>query len=136
MQWSSLALLALAFGLTAAPAAAADHTSTPSFATGTTAEPTRTQSSTGTATHTIKVGPKESPHGYVPHSIEADVGDLVVFEFYPRNHSVLQADFGAPCVPADGDFFWSEPFNDFDEVDGVLQGPVSFVCEMLLQEVR
>ncbi|KAL2831153.1 hypothetical protein BDW59DRAFT_158098 [Aspergillus cavernicola] len=81
-------------------------------------------------------GPKEDPHGYVPHSLEANVGDLIVFEFSPRNHSVAQADWKAPCMPADGDYFFSGIKNDFDEVNGQAVGrlptwnwtPTFFYC--------
>ncbi|KAG5287958.1 extracellular serine-rich protein [Histoplasma ohiense] len=66
---------------------------------------------TGPATHTISVAPKQSPHGYDPKSIEADVGDEIVFEFYPSNHSVVRADFNAPCVPASHDVFFSGHFE-------------------------
>jgi plastocyanin len=78
------------------------------------------------ATHTVKVGPKENPHQYVPHNITAAVGDVIVFEFYPRNHSVVKADFMAPCVPAAGGIFYSGEFNTFNEnSDGQLEGEVS-----------
>ncbi|KAL4805560.1 hypothetical protein BDV18DRAFT_161211 [Aspergillus unguis] len=87
-----------------------------SASTGT---PTR---SSAKETHTIQVGPKQDPHSYVPHSVDAKVGDLIVFEFYPRNHSVVQADWKAPCVPADGDYFFSGIKNDFDEVNGQVVG--------------
>lgn len=85
--------------------------------------------SAGSATHTIKVGPREDPHQYYPHSVNADVGDTIVFEFYPRNHSVVKADYMAPCVPAVGEYFYSGMFNNFneDEDNGELNGPVS-VC--------
>lgn len=100
-----------------------------------TASPTPTSASktattlAGSATHTIKVGPREDPHQYYPHSVKADVGDVVVFEFYPRNHSVVKADYMAPCVPAVGEYFYSGMFNNFneDEDNGELNGPVS-VC--------
>lgn len=91
----------------------------------TTASTASTTTSTGIATHTIQVGPKTSPHQYVPHSITANVGDIVVFEFYPTNHSVAKADFDAPCVPASGPVFWSGMFNSFNEEDGQLVGLVS-----------
>ncbi|GFF51331.1 hypothetical protein IFM58399_09042 [Aspergillus lentulus] len=75
------------------------------------------------ATHTIKVGPKENPHQYLPHNITAAVNDVIVFEFYPRNHSVVKADFMAPCVPAAGEIFYSGQFNTFNEnSDGQLEG--------------
>ncbi|RJE20451.1 hypothetical protein PHISCL_07212 [Aspergillus sclerotialis] len=79
--------------------------------------------STGSATHTVKVGPKEDPHQYVPHNITADVGDVIVFEFYPTNHSVVKADYMAPCVPASGDIFYSGAFDSFNEENGQLVGP-------------
>lgn len=78
------------------------------------------------STHTVKVGPKENPHQYSPHNITAAVGDVIVFEFYPRNHSVVKADFMAPCVPAAGEIFYSGQFNTFNEnSDGQLEGEVS-----------
>ncbi|KAL4800536.1 hypothetical protein BDV19DRAFT_384349 [Aspergillus venezuelensis] len=90
--------------------------STPSQATAT------TETGSAQTTHKIKVGPKSDPHRYVPHEVKADVGDVIVFEFYPRNHSVVQADFRAPCMPADGDYFFSGIKNDFEEVNGQVVG--------------
>ncbi|KAE8154700.1 hypothetical protein BDV25DRAFT_135620 [Aspergillus avenaceus] len=66
---------------------------------------TSPSSSTGTTTHTISVGHKSDPHQYVPNSVNASVGDTVLFEFYPTNHSVVKADYDAPCVPADKGLF-------------------------------
>ncbi|KAI1954940.1 hypothetical protein LOZ12_000820 [Ophidiomyces ophidiicola] len=81
-------------------------------------------SSRSPATHTVQVGPKSDPHKYVPRSLKAEVGDTVIFEFYPRNHSVVQADFMSPCVPASGNYFYSGIFNQYEEKDGVLVGKV------------
>ena len=91
--------------------------------------------SAGSATHTIKVGPREDPHQYYPSSVKADVGDIIVFEFYPRNHSVVKADYMAPCVPAVGEYFYSGIFNNFneDKDNGELNGPVSvWIWDILL----
>ncbi|KAJ5670574.1 uncharacterized protein N7477_005937 [Penicillium maclennaniae] len=115
-----LVLLTLSTLCTQTSAATANST----LATTTTTAWTPT--ATGTATHTIQVGPKSSPHQYVPHSITANVGDIVIFEFYPANHSVVKADFDAPCVPASGPVFWSGMFNSFNEEDGQLVGPPTF----------
>lgn len=84
----------------------------------------KTLSSRGVTTHTVQVGSKQAPHAYVPHSITAAVGDVVVFEFYPTNHSVAKADFLAPCVPASQGEFYSGNFNSFNLVDGQPVGPV------------
>ena len=61
----------------------------------------------------------------MPHSISANVGDLIVFEFYPANHSVVKADYLAPCVPASEGLFYSGAFNTFDENNGNIVGLVS-----------
>ena len=34
----------------------------------------------------------------------AYVGDVVVFTFHPKNHSVTQSSFNAPCTPLEGGF--------------------------------
>lgn len=117
LLWSALASIAVV-GL-------GDAQSTPGTQTITTTSSTSTAKSTGKATHTIQVGPKTSPHAYVPHSITANVGDVVVFEFYPTNHSVVQADYDAPCVPGRQPYFHSKNYNDFNTNGGELVGPVS-----------
>lgn len=86
---------------------------------------TSASTSSGIATHTVQVGPKTDPHAYVPHSITANPGDVVVFEFNPTNHSVVKADYLAPCVPASEGLFFSGIFDTFNEKDGQLVGPVS-----------
>ncbi|KAJ5663231.1 hypothetical protein N7507_003962 [Penicillium longicatenatum] len=89
----------------------------------TTTSTSTTTTSTGITTHTIQVGPKVSPHAYVPQNITANPGDILVFEFYPTNHSVAKADYLAPCVPASSGEFWSGEFNTFTESNGELVGP-------------
>ncbi|EAU88846.1 hypothetical protein CC1G_01219 [Coprinopsis cinerea okayama7 len=37
---------------------------------------------------------------FEPTSVEAEVGDVVVFTFYPKNHTVTQSTFDEPCTPA------------------------------------
>ncbi|KAA8648092.1 hypothetical protein EYZ11_006162 [Aspergillus tanneri] len=120
----------LLLALTPCIAAAETHSTTESSTKTTkTVEPKTTSASdtksspTAAATHTVKVGAKEDPHQYVPHNITAEVGDVIVFEFYPRNHSVVKADYLAPCVPASGTIFNSGRFNSFNEQNGQLVGP-------------
>lgn len=104
---------------------------TPSTSASSTVSSATKTSSTVAATHTVKVGPRSDPHKYVPHHLIASPGDTVVFEFYPRNHSVVQADFMAPCVPkAEKPYFYSGKFDSYSESEinsGVLERPVS-VC--------
>ena len=68
-------------------------------------------------------------HYYIPNSIQAEVGDIVTFRFYPTNHSVIRAEYLFPCVPyedivPDGEGFDSGFFETSevsDEVSPLLQ---------------
>lgn len=88
------------------------------------------------ATHTVKVGPPENPLQYVPHNITAAVGDVILFEFYPANHSVVKADYMAPCVPAMGEIFYSGSFNDFEQKNGHIVGEVSLANAVVCRSDR
>ncbi|KAF2683863.1 hypothetical protein K458DRAFT_368330 [Lentithecium fluviatile CBS 122367] len=51
------------------------------------------------ATHVIQVGGPNGSLTFSPENIKANVGDLVQFQFHPKNHSVVQSTFDQPCVP-------------------------------------
>ncbi|KAK7442526.1 hypothetical protein VKT23_016124 [Stygiomarasmius scandens] len=55
------------------------------------------------ATHTIIVGDNKQLI-YNPMNISASIGDTVVFEFRPKNHTVTQSTFDSPCSPKEGGF--------------------------------
>ncbi|KAH7401181.1 Cupredoxin [Pyrenochaeta sp. MPI-SDFR-AT-0127] len=60
--------------------------------------------STGTpagmvATHIIQVGGPNGSLAFYPNSVKAAPGDLVQFQFHPKNHSVVQSTFDNPCIP-------------------------------------
>jgi plastocyanin len=58
--------------------------------------------------HKVNVG-KAGDHTYDPEITYADVGDVIVFRFYPTNHSVVRGDYAEsigcgksecnPCIP-------------------------------------
>ena len=52
-----------------------------------------------TAMYVVKVSNKNGDLTYSPNSLKAPVGSLVQFQFYPKNHSVVQAAFSNPCEP-------------------------------------
>ncbi|KAF2237580.1 Cupredoxin [Viridothelium virens] len=55
---------------------------------------------------TVAVG--QNNFTFTPDTIFAPVGSVVQFQFYPRNHSVVQGDFDDPCQPkASGNGFYS-----------------------------
>jgi plastocyanin len=64
----------------------------------------------GAQTHTVLVG-SGGDFQYHPNSINASVGDVVSFLFYPTNHSVIRGEYTGsqacgsagcnPCVPVD-----------------------------------
>ncbi|KAF2728703.1 hypothetical protein EJ04DRAFT_448804 [Polyplosphaeria fusca] len=59
------------------------------------------------ANHTIRVGGQSaSDLVFIPNNVTAAEGDIVIFKFWPKNHSIAQAAFAKPCEPlANG--FWS-----------------------------
>jgi plastocyanin len=55
-------------------------------------------------THQINVSNDTAGLLFDPEYINAYVGDVVVFTFHPKNHSVTQSSFNAPCTPLPGGF--------------------------------
>ncbi|TVY73543.1 Extracellular serine-rich protein [Lachnellula suecica] len=72
-----------------------------------------TSTSATSATQTIQVGVTigKSDFNFNPHTLNASIGDIIEFSFFPQNHSVVRAAFGTPCVPIEntgaGPGFWS-----------------------------
>jgi len=63
-------------------------------------QPSPTHSSPPTKkTHMVQVGPGGEIK-YSPDNIQADVGDIVRFQFLTKNHTVTQSSFDNPCTNA------------------------------------
>lgn len=65
------------------------------------------------ATHTVVVG-GSAGLVYTPESLNAAVGDMVVFTFLSQNHTVTQSPFSTPCKPLAGGMdtgFMANPNN-------------------------
>ncbi|KAF8250694.1 hypothetical protein K440DRAFT_659314 [Wilcoxina mikolae CBS 423.85] len=58
-------------------------------------------SSAPAATHTVKVGWPIGQHAFSPQETKANLGDKIIFDMYPANHSVVRMDPSSPCVPYD-----------------------------------
>ena len=56
-------------------------------------------SSASTAVYVVKVSNKGGDLTFEPNNMTAPVGSMVQFQFYPKNHSVVQAAFSNPCEP-------------------------------------
>ena len=77
----------------------------PSMSMG--ADSAMTATATGTASATspsmtmyvVKVSNKKGDLTFEPNNLTAPVGSVVQFQFYPKNHSVVQAAFSNPCEP-------------------------------------
>jgi plastocyanin len=54
--------------------------------------------------HTVQVGSSNGTLAFSPEAISAQAGDQVVFNFYPKNHSVTQSSFAGPCSFKEGGF--------------------------------
>ena len=61
--------------------------------------PTSSAASGQVSVHVIQVSNAQAALTYSPNSIQANVGDMVQFQFYPKNHSVVQSTFDQPCQP-------------------------------------
>lgn len=113
-----------AFILAAATAATALPTATTPDGSGSNG-PTGTEAAPGSGTTHIVATGKGGVLDFQPGNIAALPGDVVEFHFAPRNHSVVQSSFEAPCVQlADGGFNSGFEFavpDDDDDDDGQVQ---------------
>lgn len=41
----------------------------------------------------------QSGHKFTPAQVEAKVGDVIEWRFYPSGHWVIRGDFEQPCIP-------------------------------------
>ena len=85
-----------------------------------------TRTSSGVFTHTVAVA--KAGHKFSPDVTLASVGDVIEFQFYPTNHSVIRADYGYPCVPYEmvlGAGYHGF-FSGFQPVDAILDNPPSW----------
>ncbi|KAK7631240.1 hypothetical protein IWX48DRAFT_524906, partial [Phyllosticta citricarpa] len=73
-------------------------------------------------THTILVGKLD--HKFEPDVVQAPVGDIIQFQFYPVNHSIVRAEYGYPCVPYEMTGVGKVGFySGFRPVDAILDDP-------------
>ncbi|KAF2843519.1 hypothetical protein M501DRAFT_905398, partial [Patellaria atrata CBS 101060] len=49
--------------------------------------------------HVVQVSDAGASLIFTPKNTIANVGDFVQFQFWPKNHSVVQSAFDSPCVP-------------------------------------
>lgn len=89
-----LGALVLAFGVSTTVAKEAPQ------GTGTPSPPTASYNKgpdTGKQAHVVTVA--KTAHRFDPEILNATIGDVITFEFYPVTHSATLADYRAPCVP-------------------------------------
>lgn len=60
--------------------------------------------STASGVHGVDVG-ENGQLTFTPNTVNASVGDTVLFNFHPLNHSVVQSTFGQPCQPESNGIF-------------------------------
>jgi plastocyanin len=111
------ALLALSFSLTQlvviclAQGSSASQSLSPSATTSSVQQ-----------THTINVG--DGGNKFNPPITQAAVGDLIEFDFFPPNHSVVRAEYKFPCIPyEDTGTDKVGFFSGFYPVDVILSNP-------------
>jgi plastocyanin len=81
--------------------------------------------SASVAVHVVKALVQGGKPVFEPAEVKAAVGDLIQFQFYPMNHSVVRASFDNPCVPIED--------NANSNVTGFYSGfmPISADTEMM-----
>jgi plastocyanin len=85
--------------------------------------PSATSTSKAAATHTVSVG--DGGFFFSPNTTYANVGDVVQFDFYPTNHSVVRAEYQFPCIPYDDTGLGKIGFfSGFQPVIAIIQGKV------------
>ncbi|MCJ1335636.1 hypothetical protein MMC09_000908 [Bachmanniomyces sp. S44760] len=66
---------------------------------GTMVSSTAAAPTSSTTVHVVKVSDKGGDLKFIPDVIQANPGDMVQYQFYPKNHSVVESTFANPCVP-------------------------------------
>lgn len=62
-----------------------------------------------------------------PETTEAAVGEIIEFNFYPLNHSIVRAEYGFPCIPYEMTGSGKTGFfSGFNPVDKVLNNPPKY----------
>jgi hypothetical protein len=82
-------------------------------------------SSAPAQTHTISVG---IDHKFQPDVTQAEIGDIINFQFFPPNHSVVRAEYGFPCIPYEMTGRGKTGFfSGFHPVDAILNAVSRFM---------
>ncbi|GME60994.1 Cyclin-like protein [Neofusicoccum parvum] len=96
-----------------------------SSGSATVSESASSTTSSAVKTHTVLVG--KADHKFEPDVTQALVGDIIKFQFYPTNHSVVRAEYGYPCIPYEMTGTGKTGFTaGFHPVDAILDDPPSF----------
>ncbi|KAK5002765.1 Pho80p cyclin, partial [Cryomyces antarcticus] len=104
-------------------ASAQSETAAPTFSSS--ILPTTTARNGAAQTHIITVG--KGNNRFVPDITQASVGDIIQFQFFPPNHSVIRAEYGYPCIPyEDTGVDKVGFFSGFKPVDVILSTPPTF----------
>jgi len=91
------------------------------------------------ASATIPVSVGKTGLTFEPNVIRASVGDVIEFQFYARNHSVVSGDFTGACIPGMSGGFYSGFFPTQSGVNvrsPLSQRPTSAPDQQLTQQNR
>lgn len=128
--WLLLLLMAFQFATNMAQDLSSANISATEAIVSPSLSPTTFQSISSTSisaqqTHTIQVGLLD--HKMRPETTEAAIGDIIEFDFYPLNHSIVRAEYGFPCIPYEMTGSNKEGFfSGFHPVDKVLDSPPKY----------
>lgn len=89
--------------------------------TSTSAKPTSTAPA-----KTVSIAVGESGLSFTPNSVSASIGDVLLFSFYPRNHSVALGSWDKACAPSSAGGFFSG-FIPVDEDESNVNTAAHFI---------
>ncbi|KAK1755367.1 hypothetical protein QBC47DRAFT_214851 [Echria macrotheca] len=80
------------------------------------ASPASAAPSSTSSVNIIPISVGAENHKFVPDQVNASVGDIIRFNFYPGGHRVARAEFGFPCIPyeytgGNKEGFWTGVFT-------------------------
>jgi plastocyanin len=80
--------------------------------------------------HRITAGSTVANGGlhFEPENVSASIGDIIEFHFLPKNHSIVQSSFSAPCSPLASSAGIFSGFN-FATMEGEADNVFSFVVK-------
>lgn len=75
-----------------------NHAASPTYTPSSPAYSNTTTAHASRQTHHVKVGTFDGKVQFVPNNVNAEIGDVVLYDFLKQSHSLTQSEFLTPCT--------------------------------------